>query len=320
MAQNQRLASGAAAAGSPETSSMSDSNANVSITSHLIVTPARNEAENLRRLGGCLIAQTWRPEAWIVVDNGSTDGTADVVNELARTHGWVRLVSIASDTLPARGRSSVRAFNAGVMDAPKHPDLITALDADVSFESDYFEALRREFERDPRLGIASGLCYEPSGDGWEPVHVTRPYIRGASFTCRRECVAPLLPLEERLGWESIAVLRANVRGWKTAIFRNLSYFHHRPTGARDASRFASFAEEGDSAYYMWYRPSYMFLRTLYRAIGLQDPAATGLAWGYARSALGRRSRHPEPGFRQFVRSTQSPKIWLSRAREITGRR
>ena len=192
---------------------MTDSNANVSIATHLVVTPARNEAENLRRLGECLIEQTWRPDAWIVVDNGSTDGTADVVTELARAHGWIRLVSIASDAVPARGRSSVRAFNAGVMDVPKHPDLITGLDADVSFESGYFEALRREFERNPRLGIASGLCYEPSGEGWEPVHVTHPYIRGASFTCRRECVAQLLPLEERLGWESIAVLRANVRGW-----------------------------------------------------------------------------------------------------------
>ena len=298
---------------------MTDSNANVSITTHLIVTPARNEAENLRRLGECLIEQTWRPDAWIVVDNGSTDGTADVVSELARAHGWIRLVSIASDAVPARGRSSVRAFNAGVMDVPEHPDLITGLDADVSFGSGYFEALRREFERNPRLGIASGLCYEPSGDGWEPVHVTHPYIsRSLPHVPQGMCgTAPAVGRASRLG--VIAVLRANVRGWETAIFPDLSYFHHRPTGARDASRFASFAEEGDSAYYMWYRPSYMFLRTLYRAIGLRDPAATGLAWGYARSALSRRSRHPEPGFREFVRSTQSPTNWLSRAREITGR-
>jgi poly-beta-1,6-N-acetyl-D-glucosamine synthase len=288
------------------------------IETHLIVTPARNEAENLRRLGACLIEQTWRPEAWIVVDNGSTDGTADVVHEFGRAHSWIRLVSIASDAKPARGRSSVRAFNAGVSEVPTFPDLVTGLDADVSFGPAYLDGLRREFERIPRLGIASGLCYERSGDAWEPVHVTHPYIRGASFTCRRECVAQLLPLEERLGWESIAVLRANVRGWESAIIRDLSYFHHRPTGARDSSRFASFADEGDSAYYMWYRPSYMFLRTLYRTFGLRDPAATGLAWGYARSALRRRLRHPEPGFREFVRSTQSPTNWLSRAREITG--
>jgi poly-beta-1,6-N-acetyl-D-glucosamine synthase len=290
----------------------------VSIVTHLIVTPARNEAENLRRLGACLVEQTWRPEAWIVVDNGSTDGTADVVRELARAHGWIRLVSIESDANPARGRSSVRAFNAGVMDVSKHPDLITGLDADVSFGVGYFDALRREFERNPRLGIAAGLCYEPCGEGWEPVSVTHPNIRGASFSCRRECLAQLLPLEERLGWEGIAVVRAKIRGWETAIFPDLKYFHHRPTRARDANRFAGFAEEGDSAYYMWYRPSYMVMRTLYRTIALRDPAATGLGWGYARSALGRKSRHSELGFREFVRSNQSPANWLARAREITG--
>ena len=291
----------------------------LSITGHLIVTPARNEAENLRRLGRCLTEQAWRPDGWIVVDNGSTDGTAEVVGGLAQAHPWIRLISIPSDPTPARGRSSVRAFNAGVRELTEHPDLITGLDADVSFDSGYFGKLRQKFEADPRLGIASGLCYEPSGDGWEPVHVTRPFIRGASFTCRRECVTQLLPLEERLGWESIAVLRANVRGWRSAIFTDLGYFHHRPTGARDASRFGSFAEEGDSAYYMWYRPSYMLLRSLYRAIGLRDPAATGLAWGYARSALRRASRHPESGFREFVRSTQSPANWILRASEIMGR-
>ena len=101
-------------------------------------------------------------------------------------------------TKPARGRSSVRAFNAGVIAVPRHPDLVTGLDADVSFGPEYFDALRREFERNPRLGIAAGLCYEPCGDGWEPVYVTHPNLRGASFTYRRECLAQLLPLEERL--------------------------------------------------------------------------------------------------------------------------
>ena len=182
----------------------------------------------------------------------------------------------------------------------------------------YFDALRREFERNPRLGMAAGLCYELSGDGWEPVHVTHPYIRGASFTCRRECVAQLLPLEERLGWEGIAVVRANIRGWETAIFPDLSYFHHRPTGARDASRFASFAEEGDSAYYMWYRPSYMFLgRSTARSACVIRSHRTRV--GLCPIGARRRPRHPEPGFRAFVRSTQSPTKWPSRAREITGR-
>jgi len=241
------------------------------------------------------------------------------VRTLGLEHDWIRLLTIASDPDPVRGRSSVRAFNAGVLEGPAHPTFVTGLDADVSFGAEYFAGLRREFERNERLGIAAGLCYEPAGDGWEPVYVTHPNLRGASLTYREECLTELLPLEGRYGWDGIAVVRANIRGWETKIFPGLSYFHHRPTGARDASRFSSFAAEGESAYYMWYRPSYLLLRTLYRAIQGRDPAASGLAWGYARSALRRSSRHPEPRFRAFIRSNQSATKWLSRAREVRGR-
>jgi glycosyltransferase involved in cell wall biosynthesis len=291
------------------------------LEAHLVVTPARNEADNLRRLAECIIGQTWRPQAWVVVDNGSTDGTQDVVRELNAAHDWIRLVSIPSDANPIRGSSSVRAFNAGVEDLVARADLVTGLDADVSFGPDYFDSLRREFLNNPSLGMAAGVCHEQEGDEWKPVHVTHPNLRGASLTYRRECLAQLLPLEARqMGWEALAIVKARTRGWETALIANLEYRHHRPTGARDHSRFSSYAEDGDTAYYMWYRPSYMVLRTIYRALSARDLAAAGLAWGYLRSALRRMPRHPERAFRTFMQSNQSPAKWLLRAREITGRR
>ena len=214
----------------------------------------------------------------------------------------------------------MRAFSAGISGGPEQTDLITNLDADVSFEPTYFDSLRREFEGNPRLGIASGLCFELRGDSWQPVNVTHTNLRGASRTYRRECFEQILPLEERFASEGIDVIRANIRGWDTATIPTLSYFHHRPTGARDRSRFSSFAEEGKVSHYMWYRPSYLLLRTLYRALSRRDPAAAGLVWGYACAAVTRKPRHADAGFREFVHSNQSLRHWPLRAREVTGKR
>jgi len=296
-------------------------NAERSIQTHLVVTPARNEAENIRRLADCLVAQTWLPNRWVVVDNGSTDGTQEIVRELGHSHNWIHLISIPSDSDPTRGRSSVRAFNSGVMGERSLGDLITGLDADISFEPNYFDSIRRKFECNTRLGIAAGLCYERHGDRWRPVHVTHPNLRGAALTYRQQCLAELLPLEARHGgWEAISIVRARTRGWDTALIKDLGFRHHRPTGTRDLSRFTSYAEEGDGAYYMWYRPSYLLLRTLYRTLRSRNLAATGLAWGYTRAALRGAPRHTEPALRDFMRSNQSPKNWLVRARESAGRR
>jgi len=293
---------------------------NEPIKTHLVVTPARNEAENLRRLGNCVIEQTWRPDAWIVVDNGSTDATPDIVREFSRVHPWIRLLSVEGETRPARGRATVRAFDAGVRSEPTQTQLVTNLDADVSMGPEYFDVLRNEFERKPRLGVASGVCFEFDGQSWKAVNVTHPFLRGAARTYRRACLAELLPLEARHGSEAIDVIRANVRGWETATIATLAYRHHRPTGARDASRFSGWTEEGKVSHFMWYRPSYMLLRTAYRMAGDRDPAALGLAWGYACSAIRREPRHPEPGFREFVHRNQSVRNWRARAREAGGRR
>jgi glycosyltransferase involved in cell wall biosynthesis len=288
------------------------------IQRHLVITPARNEAENLKRLGASLIAQTWLPTAWCVVDNGSTDETEAVVRAFAAEHDWITFLSIPGEERAARGRASVRAFNAGVGSLSGDYDLITNLDADVSFAPEYFDGLRESFVQRPNLGIASGLCYERELGEWQPVHVTYPNLRGASRSYRRACLTQLMPLEERLGWDGIDSVRANIRGWETATIPALSYYHHRPTGARDDSRFSGWAEEGSVSYYMWYRAPYLVARTLYRVFGTRDPAAAGLVWGYARAALRREPRHAERGFREFVHEQQTLGQLPTRLRQIRG--
>ena len=101
--------------------------------SYAIVTPARNEATNLPRLAACLVEQTVQPSAWVIVDDGSTDGTAELAERLADAHSWMKVVTIEGDPTPARGGPIVRAFTAGLEHVDPSTDVVAKLDADLSF-------------------------------------------------------------------------------------------------------------------------------------------------------------------------------------------
>ena len=103
-----------------------------------IITPARDEAKNLRRLAECLVAQVAKPTAWVIVDDGSTDETLALGSSLAEEHPWIRVVSGDGGALE-RGGPIVRAFNVGLAELEPLTDVVVKVDADISLEPDHFE-------------------------------------------------------------------------------------------------------------------------------------------------------------------------------------
>jgi biofilm PGA synthesis N-glycosyltransferase PgaC len=174
------------------------------------------------------------------------------------------------------------AFNAGlrVLDSPS--DFVVKLDADVSFEPDFFDRLLAEFAADSKLGIASGTCHELVKGRWRPYHVSRAHVRGATRAYRWACFEDVSPLEERLGWDGVDEARAHLRGWRTGCIPTLPFYHHRSLGARDGLARA-WAAQGDLAWYLGYRPSYVVLRALFRS--LREPQAVWMTLAYIRAAL-----------------------------------
>jgi glycosyltransferase involved in cell wall biosynthesis len=275
-----------------------------------IVTPARDEAARLPELARCLAAQTRRPAHWVVVDDGSTDATSDLAASFGAT-----VVRLRGRT-GARGGPVVRALTTGLQ-ALDDVDVVVKVDADVTFEPDYFERLVAAFAADPELGMASGSCWEHEGGGLRQRFGAGMGVWGATRAYRRECLRDVLPLEERQGWDEIDAARANAHGWRTQTLLDLPFVHHRVEGTRDGSRSAVWRAQGDVAHYMGYRASYVVARALFRA--LREPSALALLTAYASAALRRAPRLADEAAVRHVREHQRLRRLPRRALQALGR-
>jgi glycosyltransferase involved in cell wall biosynthesis len=290
----------------------------MSASSYAAITPVRDEEENLERLAACMVAQTLLPASWLIVDNGSTDGTVALAEALAQDHDWIRLAHAEAADRARPGAPIVRAFKAGLDQLDEQPDVIVKLDADVSMGEDYFERILQAFSADPRLGIAGGACLELEDGEWTETYVTGDHVRGASRCYRRECLEAVSPLEERVGWDGIDELKAAVLGWHTRLLRDVPFRHHRRVGERDGGSTARWKRQGQGAYFMGYRFSYLLLRTAHHA--RRNPSALAMVLGYTSAAARREPRCADDAVTSYLREQQRLTRLRSRMREAKGQR
>jgi biofilm PGA synthesis N-glycosyltransferase PgaC len=281
----------------------------MTLPSYAVVTPARNERENLARLAECMFAQRARPACWMIVDDGSDDGMGEWALSLSREHDWILVGSTGEGSNGlADGRRQGRdllAFWHGLRGLPHPVDIFVKVDADTSFEPDYFERLMGRFSEQPDLGIAGGSCYELRNGVWERIKVAGSHPRGASRAYRWELLDDVFELEPLLGWDGVDEVMAELRGYRTEGFKDLGFKHHRKVGEREG-RVRAGSALGRQAWYMGYRPTYVVLRALYRA--RENPTSLAMVWGYAASAATRAPRCPHPTITKRVRHGQRLRI------------
>jgi poly-beta-1,6-N-acetyl-D-glucosamine synthase len=289
------------------------------VRGYAVITPVRDEAENLPRLASALRAQTMRPSVWLIVDNGSSDGTPELAQSLANEHDWVRVLSVPGADAAERGAPIVRSLHSAIKSlAADPPEIVVNVDADISMEADYFERLLAKFAEDRSLGIASGSAFELEDGSWRQRFVTGSTVWGASRAFRWQCLQEILPFEERVAWDGIDEFKANARSWRTHAFEELHFRHHRREGERDGSTWQARRNQGHAAYYLGYRPWYLALRALWNA--RREPAALGMIQGYAAAALRREPRTGDAAARAYLRGQQSLLRLRLRSLEASGRR
>jgi biofilm PGA synthesis N-glycosyltransferase PgaC len=234
---------------------------------YVVVTPVRDEIAHVELTIESVLKQTLRPAQWIVVDDGSADGTSVLLDALAAPHPWITVVHRTDRGFRAAGGGVVDAFYAGfALVETAQWAFIAKLDGDLSFAPDYFERCLEHFSSEPGLGIGGGtVCSNVTGDlridsaGDPPFHV-----RGATKIYRRSCWNQIAPLIRAPGWDTLDEVKANFFGWRTRTFPELKIVQHKPTGSADGL-WANAFKNGRANYLTGYHPAFMVGKCIHRA-------------------------------------------------------
>jgi biofilm PGA synthesis N-glycosyltransferase PgaC len=274
----------------------------------LVVSPVFNEARHLPTVAAAVAAQTRLPDRWVIVDDGSTDGTRAVLTRLEAQLPFVQVITLPHDA--ARGADGlacareIRAFNAGLdRQRGERWDYVAKLDGDMELPPHYFERLLRRFGASPGLGLAGGRFAEPRADGsWRVIGIPPQFVPGALKTYRVECLERIGGVQECLGWDTIDETYARLHGYETRSFGDLDARHHRPTGTA-SGLLRGRARHGACAWITHYPAYFVLLRSVKQAT-FPPFGLSGLAflWGYFAAAVRATPQVPDPAFRRHIRS------------------
>jgi glycosyltransferase involved in cell wall biosynthesis len=285
---------------------------------YVIITPTHNEEAYIRFTLDSVVAQKARPEQWIIVDDGSTDNTAKIIQEYVERYPWIKRVALPVEGSRELGARVVRVFYEGFSLIDVDYDFIVKLDSDLSFTSEYFERLIGKFAEDSRLGIAGGGFYIQVGNQWRLEKVPFDHVRGATKVYRKACFDEIGGLLLVDGWDGIDEWRAQMKGWKTRSYNELIVHHLRPTGSH-YGKWRGYTKEGETAFFLGYPWLVILARSLYRGLSERPPLVRGMGifWGYLRSWRARKPRLDDAEVIAYIRRKQMRRIvsfWRSEDR------
>lgn len=248
----------------------------------VVITPARNEAAFIEQTIVSMIGQTAKPLKWVIVSDGSTDGTDDIVNRYAADHDWISLVRMPERT-ERHFAGKVGAFRAGAETVAHLPyEFICGLDGDISFEPDHFSFLLGKLADNPKLGLV-GTPFEEDGKTYDYRFASVEHVSGACQLFRRTCfeeIGGYQPLKSG-GIDLVAVLSARMKGWQVRTFPEKTCKHHRKQGSATKSGLAVIVNDGRKDYLLGADPVWQSLRAAHRL--MKPPYIIGglcLAAGY----------------------------------------
>ncbi len=256
---------------------------------YIIISPVKDEAKYIKRTLNSVVAQTIRPHMWLIVDDNSTDNTVDIVQPYCTRHDWIQLHTNKRHGQRNTGSAEAIAFSIGYeMVQNEEFDFIVKLDGDLQLEHGYFEKLINEFEKDPLLGIASGVYFEERAKGWVPVSMPPYHAAGATKVIRRKCFHDIEGFINGPGWDTVDEIRAWGKGWRTAHFENITFYHLKNEGTGMGYRKTNLIH-GEIYYLTGGSKAFFLGKVVKRIVGGKPFLAAGIYMllGYLRPLIAR---------------------------------
>lgn len=274
----------------------------------------------MRQTLDSVIAQTIRPTLWVIVDDGSTDESPQILADYAARHDWIRIVTRTDRGKRAVGPGVIEAFYAGYETIdPNDYGYICKLDLDLNLPPTYFEGLMARMEADPYIATCSGKAYIwQNGVLVNERHGDETSI-GATKFYRMSCFLALGGFVREVMWDGIDVHQCRMRGWAACSWDSpeLRFIHLRPMGSSQVGVLTGRMRHGYGQYFMGTSFVYMLANAVNRIN--EKPYVVGsvaMLWGWLKSALQRKPRYEEPGFRTFLRHYQWRALVVGKARAV----
>ena len=238
----------------------------LTLPNYVLITPARNEAAYIELTIKSVISQTARPIKWVIVSDGSTDGMDEIVSKYVADNSWIELVRMP-ERKERHFAGKVLAFDAGYAKVKQiQVDAIGSVDADASFEEDYFAFLLQKLAEDPTLGLIGTAFKEPSGRSYDYRFVSIEHVTGICQLFRRQCFEDIGGYVPAKGGaiDRIANIAARMKGWKTRTFTEKMYFHHRRMSTAQQGIVKARFKDGAKDYAVGSHPIWELFRTAYQ--------------------------------------------------------
>jgi biofilm PGA synthesis N-glycosyltransferase PgaC len=235
------------------------------LPTYVLITPARNEEAFIELTIKSVIGQTVRPVKWVIVSDGSTDGTDEIVKKYASENPWIELVRMP-ERRERHFAGKVQAFNVGYAKVKDLIfDIMGNLDADITFEEDYISFLLEKFAVNLRLGVG-GTPFREGLQQYDYRFTSIDHVSGACQLFRRECfeaIGGYVPLEMG-GEDLVAVTTARIKGWQTKTFMEKNSEHHKKSQSGRHTTLKAIFRSGHHDYLMGGHPVWQVFRSVYQ--------------------------------------------------------